>query len=467
MRLQRVVKRILFSFSFLLLNPFSSFSQKIPDWVLTAPSSADYYNGIGSANSGNRSEDYQVALEKAKANLAADISVQITMDRETKVFFSNEEQSEKKSSGIKKTSQTQDAKESIQVEEKILQQVQAFLKDVEIAKTWYDKKEGYWIYLRLKKSLYEQNRQKEMAKIRSRIYQILALPQGQKEDTLYFQFGRILKAYQVLSDSFFADEVSGRINGEEGALCDLLESNARNLLQSLRFEIDQPKSLRWGELFPLNCQLESDFAYAGKWRVNLFKREGGALSPLLFQFQLSSQGKIEKQIELEVLKQVGEQYLVFQLDLSEFETFLPLFNPPLLIPSAEIEFSFEVPLVGLKVLHSESALKKDLSSSVAALLIKKGIPFHFDIKNEQPAQLLFELDFTELPLYMEGQPLMVRGKLIITFQKGGKELFAYEILSAKASGTTFAHAKQNCWRALQQNLQKDENFENKLISIVQ
>lgn len=114
-----------------------------PEWVKNRPTSSSYYVGIGWARKGTDVNQYQqAAKQNAQADLASDISVNISTNSVLHAFESNLKFREDFTSTIKAETQ---------------QQLEGF----EVVDTWEDQG-NYWVYYRLSKA--EYLRQKEIKK---------------------------------------------------------------------------------------------------------------------------------------------------------------------------------------------------------------------------------------------------------------------------------------------------------------
>ncbi|HOZ15636.1 MAG TPA: LPP20 family lipoprotein [Tenuifilaceae bacterium] len=120
-----------------------------PSWVQARPASQMYYVGIGSARKTNDANGYmQTAKQNALADLASDISINISSNSVLSAFESQQRFFEDYSSTIKADAQKE-------------------LEGYEVVETWEDAS-TYWIYFRLLKETYrkitDDKKQKAAAK---------------------------------------------------------------------------------------------------------------------------------------------------------------------------------------------------------------------------------------------------------------------------------------------------------------
>ena len=141
MRINRyIVLTILIS---LIFTQLAYAGKKKPDWVKKHPVSQIYYIGIAAVQKTKGDVDYmQKAKDAALTNLASQIQVNIAGDLFTKIV------------------------ESAQgVEDELIKQIRtttkAELEGFELVDSW-DDDDQYWVYYRLSKTLYEENKQRKL-----------------------------------------------------------------------------------------------------------------------------------------------------------------------------------------------------------------------------------------------------------------------------------------------------------------
>ena len=111
-----------------------------PGWLSTPPADEEYYFGIGGSDTGNEADDREIAMARAQSDLAASISVDII----------SELRLEEKASSTGESSET--------LESRITQTVSQSLVSLETLDSWYNPDRGYWILVRMEKSVWEEQR---------------------------------------------------------------------------------------------------------------------------------------------------------------------------------------------------------------------------------------------------------------------------------------------------------------------
>jgi len=118
---------------------------KKPDWVKIRPINAAYYIGIGVAPKSATNRDYtQIAKDNALNDLASQITVNISSEVIRQMVEKSGMVDEDFKSHIRSTTKAE-------------------LEDYELVSTWEDKLE-YWVYYRLSKALYQEQKQAKINK---------------------------------------------------------------------------------------------------------------------------------------------------------------------------------------------------------------------------------------------------------------------------------------------------------------
>lgn len=131
----------------ILLIVFAStlFAVKKPDWIEKHPISSIYYIGIGVAQKEKDNRDY---IQKAKNNALKEIASEITITISSEVI----------SRIVEKSGVLEEDFKSL-----IRSTTEAQLEGYELIDTWEDENE-YWVYYRLSKSLYEEQKREKINK---------------------------------------------------------------------------------------------------------------------------------------------------------------------------------------------------------------------------------------------------------------------------------------------------------------
>lgn len=437
------ISRISLVFVIVLFGCLSSGAR--PKWIDSIPSDNNYYIGIGASNIGDKAKDYEAALQKAKANLVSDISLHIEA---TTTVVAN--------SDIKEEGGKSKQVDTLQMQESITQYVEHHVKDIEIAGNWYSKKEGYWVYVRLNKSLYALNRQKEMDAIANRVYEILKNKTGVIAKDLEAYFG----AYEIITNSNYANEVVGTIDGDRGILKDIVQSHIVKRLSSIKIEASASSKVLYGDGVTFLATVSSPLGSCDGLMVSLFEIENDAIpksvsneKAVILRAQVKNGEPLELFLQPKVLSSVGEHIFNFTIDLGEYASFYDTFAIKTQLPFSRSRISVSAPMLKF-VLTSEDKTIKAKESSLIGALKNCGVVGDF-VSSNYGYECDFQLSFEELPRFFENQPLYVKSILVITLTKDAKKLFAYNAKEIKGAGANQTIATQNCFKALIKDLSND------------
>jgi len=115
-----------------------------PVWMTEVPDSTYYYIGIGGSSGGDEAADREKAMARARAELAASISVDISSELIMKAE-------------VNATGMTEET-----LSRNIRQSVEQTLTNLETAGSWYSPEKGYWVYLRLNRSEWEKRSREDL-----------------------------------------------------------------------------------------------------------------------------------------------------------------------------------------------------------------------------------------------------------------------------------------------------------------
>lgn len=415
-----------FLFSSLILIGCLSSGAK-PKWVDTIPSDSGYYIGVGASNSGNKAADYEAALAKAKNNLVSDICLHIEA---TTTVVAN--------STINEAKGKQSQVDTLVIQESITQYVEHHLKDLEVVGSYYSKKDGYWVYLRLNKALYELNRRNEMAELATRVYKVLS----DKASPIAKQLEGYFSGYEIIKESNYFHEVAGTINGESGLLKDLLEYHISKLISSVRFDATFPTSLIYGDAFSLSLYVKSEIASCDGLSVSVLSSKGAKVAtanvkkeePLLFWIKPTVTDFTHKQ-NYEAILDLGVRSLLYNS-----------FTIKSALPTSKCSLDLKAPTIKLS-LNSSDKLVANKEDGLVGALKACGVAGEF-LSSASTYLCSCELAFEVLPTYFENQPTYVKSNLVITLTKDAKKVFAHTFKEIKGAGANQTLATQNCFKAL-------------------
>jgi len=112
-----------------------------PDWLSSPPADPDFYFGVGGAHTGDQAQDRENALARARADLAASISVDVVSVLELKESVNKD--------GVSIES----------LENRVKQSVEQSLMNLQTVETWFHPDKGVWVLVRMNKRDWEKQRQ--------------------------------------------------------------------------------------------------------------------------------------------------------------------------------------------------------------------------------------------------------------------------------------------------------------------
>ena len=408
-----------------------------PDWMRN-PEQSGYYVGVGSADSGNQADDRPVAEARARADLAARISTQISSELEIKTTDSS-------SGGY-----------SQEVEELVNQSVETNLQDIETVDTYYCRSSGYWVYVRLSKDKWDAIQQQRRSEVVKRVRDLLEPVLNDGTSALTTRIERLERSYELIRAATFGQELKGTIAGESGNLSDLVLNSIQNHSDSLRMQLEQNEiEVQIGELFTAAGSLSSSLTKnTGAVPVRLTTESG----TLLAEGKTNEKGSFTIQLP-EGLSEVGERKVLISADL---ETLQGLEDRELHTAYAELVVDVRLINAGLIVEVKNSEVERSVVSEVRALFSERQLPFEFS-PQEIPGgyNLRVDLFVEDYPKYLEDAPDMAKAWAVVSLERDGRSVYSYESDFVKDGGITTSQAHSRVLSKLLQQLRTEAQlFEN-------
>jgi hypothetical protein len=407
-----------------------------PDWMRN-PEQSGYYVGVGAANSGNQADDRPVAEARARADLAARISTQITSELQIKTTDSSDGYSQ-------------------EVAELVNQSVETNLQDIETVDTYYCPSSGYWVYMRLGRAKWDAIQQQRRSEVVKRVRDLLEPVLNDDTSALTTRIERLQRSYDLIRAATFGQKLQGTIAGESGNLSDLVLNSIQTHSDSLRMRLDQNEiKVQMGELFTLSGSLNSNLTKNTGTVPVLFTSESGLL---LAESKTDERGTFTIQLP-EGLSEVGEQKLLVS---AELDTLRGLDDRELHTAYAELVVEVRLINAGLIVEVKNSAVERSVESEVRALFSERQLPFEFS-PQEIPGgyNLTVDLFVEDYPKYIEDAPDMAKAWAVVSLEREGRSVYSYESDFVKDGGITPAQAHSRVLSKLLKQLRSEAQlFEN-------
>lgn len=417
-------------------------SEGAPAWIDRFPDDPEYYVGVGSSSTGDKSADMEQARGKAIANMAASISTQIRSELTI--------QSREDSSGNR-----EDEAESI-----INETVNQNLKEIEIVDSFHDDDIGYWFYVRLNKAKWAAIQKAEMDQLENRVLSLVApalentsVPIARKLDVLWKGWGLVIA-------SPYMGLIQTQLGGQSGVLVDLIERQMTTLIDSLAIDFS-PGSLTAQAGLPamLKVAVSSlQTAPPGVFHINLaYKDNPGNIITTLVTEQ---DGVYDGEVDLRDLPS-GTTLLVGFIDFGE--SGLDLSRIPRQISAIERDLAVAIEQIkaGLLVDAPDYVEVQNVFNTFKALLSSR-LPLKIGSPSSEDRYLIrVTVQFREAPKN-DFDMYIVFSKVFVAVEKGARTLFSYETAELKDGGLTAEQGQTRSFKKLIKFLEEDSSFSEEL-----
>lgn len=414
-----------------------------PEWMSTYPQDERYYVGIGSSNTGNRSEDLERARAEALAQLAASISVEIRSETEYK---------EQEAGGEFASTVTN----------RISQTVDEHLQEVETVDSYYSPREGYWIYLRLNKREWARIQREEMERIGQRVRQVL---RGAEEGSLAERLGALGKSLRIVRESAYFGMVRTTLAGEEGLLSDLIEARIAALLAGLRISME-PATIELTPVKTARVRISvqgEEGRFPGMWHLLLTPTAQGA-APQAERVRTGKEGAFTGRLAFRAFP-LGEHQGEAKVDLSEYgldEEGSELFRSP-----AAAFTIVKDPIKARLVVRSSGGQGVDgLEESVRAAVDELELPLSLSEEGRGAYTLEVAITFRDLPAYSEEAIYFTKVRAAISLLHEGSSIYSSELQEVKDGGIDHAQARARAFRKLMGTLREHPGLEGDIAQAI-
>lgn len=428
-------------FIFLLFLSSTLYSQSEPSWIKNFPYSPDYYTGIGSSNSGNKSNDYTRALERARMNLASEISTSISSE-------TTFESSDSTDQGLKET-----------FTEKMKQIVDQNLREVEVVDTWYSSAQGYWVYVRLNKSRWMEIRKKESDNLLSRIEGILNDKYFSKTVTTSEKLHLLGAAASLLEDSPYRDILSGTIGGlYTGNILDFISGETYRLLSSISMEIiPSSTEMELNGAVSLNIRCMGSDNYTGKLPL-ILNGESGNIRSLVTDINGSLRFNADRTFLIQGENRVKLTMDPVKLGFPQTELYKNIFSAT----SAQRLITVRSSSIFLRVISNRTSFS-DQGNQISSILTENNPDFQITEDQKSAAYFIdFNLTFSDYPRVLENAPLMAGLSASLKLRQGNRVLFQYNTETFKDGGLTYSQAYNRVFTKMIKRLSELPEIQDKI-----
>lgn len=222
-----------------------------PSWVKNRPVSSDYYVGVGSAKKTlDMNQTIQTAKQNALADMASDISVNISTNSLLSTFEYNQSFSEDFSKTIKAQAE----------------------QDLEGYETIgnYEDQDNYWVYFRLSKMAYQKIKEERRAKAITKALDLFdKANSSEKSGDIRFALINYIKALEPLKP-YFSDPLQVQYQGSDIYLGSEISKGINKILSSIKIESgNRQLKVKQGQPLP-SSSLDFKVTYANSAPLNGF-----------------------------------------------------------------------------------------------------------------------------------------------------------------------------------------------------
>ncbi|MEW5818541.1 MAG: hypothetical protein AB1798_24510, partial [Spirochaetota bacterium] len=420
-----------------------------------------YFIGIGSSNTGGRSEDMEKAREKAIASLAASISVQIDSEH---TFVSREDSR----GGFFESA-----------ESRITETVNQHIKLLEVVDTYYSKELGYWYYVRLNKKEWRELQQKETAELRERVGALIQSVQWEKDNTVSISevLSVLWKGWHLLVSSPYGSSIRMDEGGTSDYGLDMLEKKI-NFINSLLFLTVEPEDLQFekGEIPRITIGVKSkgqELGFKnppGSFRIKLeFKDSDG---PRSMEVLTDNNGVYNGSLDL--LRVSAETIKVHSsLTLEQFNIKPDLVPKGIMLPEKDFTVTVVPVTLGFRVEVKGYDKHDSVYNSLLSIFLSR-LPYKLDTLSSGLPELNGSTGKTTLlcSLYYRDVPkndygiAIVYARAVISLVKSTKVLFSFETEEMKEGGLDSDQARDRATQKLLKAIDNDKDLIEHLLRAV-
>ncbi len=205
-----------------------------PSWVNSRPVSSEFFVGVGSAKKTlDMNQTIQTAKQNALADMASDISVNISTNSLLSTFEYNQSFSEDFTKTIKAQAE----------------------QDLEGYETMgnYEDQENYWVYFRLSKVAYQKIKEERRAKAITKSLDLFdKANSSEKTGDVRFALINYIKALEPLKP-YFSDPLQVQYQGNDIYLGSEISKGINGILSSIKLEANSKQlKVKQGQALPIN-----------------------------------------------------------------------------------------------------------------------------------------------------------------------------------------------------------------------
>ncbi len=410
---------------------------KAPEWVNSKNADNNYFIGIGFSNSGNETNDLNIAKKKAFSALISTIFANIKKSQEF-VLDANA-----------------DKKYFDSAEAHITQSLTRNYTDVK-SDSYYDENKGNWFYYKISKDDWSRIEKEEKQEIADFLNEVLSPKLLSKDLTDFEILSSLINGWKFLAESPYPELIYGTLANDKGLLIDIIENNISKIFSRLVINIDpNPILTEPGRSENIIISiLDKDGRNPGQFQINFYnKADEKEIAQITTEMDGTYSGKIEfKGIPM------GKQQLYAQFSMPYLEFNPEFFKKKMPIPSKEFTVTVNEISVVLKLIVNGEADITKFTDQTKSLFSKKDLTLKLSPgdKNERNA-ILFTIYFKNQPENSHGL-FITNADATIVLVKDGNNIFSYKTPEYREVGLDWNQAQERVAIKMFGDINNDELF---------
>jgi hypothetical protein len=417
-----------------------SFGNDKPSWIDNYPTDVAFYIGVGSSKTGIQGEDLEIAKSKALVALASSISTEI----KSELSITAREDSQG------------GAYES--AEQVIRETVDANLREVEVADSYYSEDDGYWFYLRLSKVVWESIQSEEANRLSRRVVGIVEPSLTDDLVPIVSRLGALWKGWLLLVESPYASLIETSMDGEYGVLLDLIENRMVGYIDTLSI-VFRPAVLKTvpRRAVPVEIDVESSSSLKPGETSVLLSFPGTAYQSI--DVTTDTDGTYSGSIVFPV-DQPGSVRIVANIDFSHTELDFERIPKRFIFPQTDAMLDVSPVTAFLDVAAPEEIGLANVRGSFESLISAK-LPVKLTGLGEADYEIKVEIVARSAPPNDFGL-VIVFTKAFVSVGKDGNVFASYESPEFKNGGLDLSQAHTRAFAGLVEHLNGSEDLRKSL-----
>ena len=412
-------------------------SEGIPIWVDRFPADPEYYVGIGSSNTGDKSWDMEEARKRALSNLAASITIEISSNQ----------------TSVAQEDSVSKGHRSAQII--ISEQVNQNLEQVEIVDSYYSHNDGYWFFMRLNKKAWKEIDSREIVQLEERVKSLIDPVIDDTKSSILKRLSTLWEGRELVTKSPYSGTIESEIGGYQGILIDLIEGQIATLIESLSISVD-PSHIKIDLGDPVEISIEVDTTEpleVGSFPLIFTRKETGNIG--IASVNIGLDGRFTGAINLYGLPP-GTIPLSVRLDFSSMGIDLSESRKLTMAPVFDLFVTVNQLMAGLVIIEPPKSMLENTFALFESLLSER-LAFTFaspELYDERLIRVNVQL---HCPPQSESLYFCYQ-QVFITLEIEGRNIYTFQSPEVKGGGIRLEQAQNRALSKLIDLLQEDEKL---------